>query len=281
MNLLQEFEIAYGTTQGVRHKQTHKNNQDAYTFRKTQSRIVGVVSDGCGSTPYAEVGSRLIAELVAECVIKKMSFDDIQTQIISMMNQVSLSYHNPRQMLSGLFSATIVGFCLDQDYLTTFSFGDGIIIENNLTTYHQEFEKNAPPYIVYKLIGSTMFDQSDLHFVIHSQTPIAEVQNCLVGTDGIADLISSSQFQKPGKNELVGDVSQFWSNDMFYHNDSYLQAYLCQLATDVYKTNARLLSEIGQTGRLSDLNRVGELFQKYPGILPDDTTMVVLRRKKQ
>lgn len=68
MRLSDRFEIAGGSVIGRDHLLYNKPNQDAYYYEVRDNIIAGVVCDGCGSTPYSQVGSSLASKMI----IKKL-----------------------------------------------------------------------------------------------------------------------------------------------------------------------------------------------------------------
>ena len=81
------------------------------------------------------------------------------------------------------------------------------------------------------------------------------------GTDGVRELIDVAQQQLPGKQELVGSISQFWQEDRYFTNPDQIRRRLSLINREVTKLDC-------QTQKL----------QKTLGLLPDDTSLVVLRR---
>ena len=72
-----QFELAAGSVPGRRHTGCGnllggKNNQDAIGFYTNDDCIIATVHDGCGSTPYAEFGARLSANIVPLAILEAM-----------------------------------------------------------------------------------------------------------------------------------------------------------------------------------------------------------------
>jgi len=60
------FAVASGSIAGREHVRLHRNNQDGVALRVTDEHVVVVVTDGCSSGPSSEVGARLGAAWLAE-----------------------------------------------------------------------------------------------------------------------------------------------------------------------------------------------------------------------
>jgi hypothetical protein len=78
----------------------------------------------------------------------------------------------------------------------------------------------------------------------------SEIQSIVLGTDGAVDFEAMAERPIKGREAAVRSLSQFWSDDRYFKN------------TDMVRR------------RLAVLNR-GPL----GGLLSDDTTLVVVRRK--
>lgn len=62
------FELAWGTITGREHARTGKNNQDACHADADGEALVAVVCDGCSSGRHSEVGAQIGARLLVEAV---------------------------------------------------------------------------------------------------------------------------------------------------------------------------------------------------------------------
>ncbi len=84
----------------------------------------------------------------------------------------------------------------------------------------------------------------------------------MVGTDGVTDLIDHSDKCLPGKPVKLGDISQFWTDDRYYSNPEITNRLLRLANTSKVRFDP-------VTGDRTNI----------PGILPDDTTLIVGRRR--
>lgn len=281
------FEIAGGSVVGTRHIKAGKNNQDAFYWMQTKDFTIAVVTDGCGSGKFSEVGSRIGARLFVN------NFIDIinqWSQMSSRLGVINISFSNiyfalelaRRLLLRDLrklikrtessseiigenFLFTLVGAVVTQEHSLLFYIGDGALCENGAVTELGPYPKNQPPYLAYDLFDETItgFSPKELMFGISCEKQTCDVQSILIGTDGVMDLIRSENEKIPGKEEAVGQLSQFWENDLYFKNPDALRRRLAILNRESVKVDWEKRE-----------------VKKESGLLPDDTTLVVIRRKK-
>ena len=136
------FQIAGGSVPGTDHTKPGQpgwsNSQDTFDFYSGRDYLIAVVSDGCGSTPHAEVGSKIIARLVInwfvywldqgaqidvehiEAFLKNGLGKDIQRQIESI---ASLMWQDHKQIVENYFLATIVAVVMTKAAYVDILFG--------------------------------------------------------------------------------------------------------------------------------------------------------------
>lgn len=277
----EQFEIAGGTVCGRDHFQSGKNNHDAYHWLMSDQAIIAIVCDGCGSGKHSEVGAQLGARLIAEAIARqRCRFGDhllvFSLRVESLLERARLDVlaqlrvlansmgESLTQIVNDYFLFTALGVLITPYRCSTFSLGDGIIIVNEEITRLGPFVANEPPYLAYGLVGSSLTQSQPelLNFQIHQCMPTAAVKSILIGTDGVADLIKTAEKKMPGKKEFVGQVSQFWQEDRYFKNPDMVRRKLTLVNREVVKVdqkNNQVIREIG--------------------LLPDDTTLVVIRKK--
>jgi len=255
------FEIAGGSVAGQMHLAARRNNQDAYWWEADAGGLIAVVCDGCGSRAHSEVGALIGARLVAQAVRRLRRsglpaprlFDDVRRHVLAGLRVVARQM-GPRARLADtvidylLF--TIVGLLVTDRVALPFSFGDGLIVVNGDARELGPFPDNEPPYLAYGLLPGSL-GPGRARFQVHDATPVDEVRSILIGTDGARDLRAAAARAVPGRDGVVGPLSQFWADDAFYKNRDMVRR------------------------RLAVLNRGAG-----PGLLADDTTIVVVRRKQ-
>lgn len=279
-----QFEIAGGTITGRDHVRASRNNQDALVVRQTADARIAVVADGCGSSPHSEVGAQLGAGLCAEVLVDELPNTLISDDGLSSPDAAWLVMERVRtrllaqirtlaERMGGDFSRTIqdyflftlVGAVITNRFAWTFSLGDGIALVNGDVIYNGVFAGNAPPYLAYGLVKTTLqqVDPTLLEFRIHDVRPTALVQSILIGTDGAADFMRVADRKLPGKDEVIGPLSQFWQEDRYFKNPDMIRRRLAMANREVTTV---------------DWSR-REVAKDHP-LLPDDTTVVVVRKRK-
>ena len=266
------FELAVGSVRGREHLRLERNNQDAYAILRNEQYAIAVVCDGCGSGQYSEVGAQIGARLTIESLTRALSSQSSQGNPISsheLLEQVRQDLlrqidnlaqamgGNWLQTLKDYFLFTIVGVVITSTDILVFSLGDGVIIINGKEIDLGYFPGNAPPYLAYGLCKTA----SNYKLRSHLLPPLEQVESILIGTDGVRELINVAQQQLPGKQELVGSISQFWQEDRYFTNPDQIRRRLSLINREVTK-----------------LDRQTKKLQKTLGLLPDDASLVVLRR---
>lgn len=282
------FEVAGGTVTGRDHVGRGnllfgKNNQDAYSYRVTDDVLVAVVCDGCSNGLHNEVGAHLGAQLVSAAFVEQAVYsrkslaDDassnVAAQILECVRQKTIAELQVlAQMMTGVdrsFASTIsdyflfttIGAVVTKEFTTIFSIGDGVFVLNGSTTCIGPFPDNAPPYMGYSMVASSI-DERLLKFQINAHVPTKDVQSLLVGCDGVEDLIAASKDAIPGgRLGVVGPIDLFWEEDRYFKRD--------QIRRRLALINSEVVC----------LNPESKQFQRETGLLPDDTTFVVIRRK--
>lgn len=288
------FEIAKGTIIGRDHRVAGKNNQDAFYCFASDELIVAVVCDGCGSSPHSEVGAKIGARVLAtemasslsgrsdhcrpirkddwefllSCVYNKPFLGQIETLANGMAERQMDGDAEFVQVILDYFLFTAVGIVITPKSTVVFSAGDGIFGINfktgGILRTLGPFPGNAPPYPAYGLIGQAVsIDPKLLGFKLQAVDLTRDIESLIIGTDGAIDLVQAAEKNIPGRDELVGPLSQFWENDLYFKNPDALRRRLAVINSDVAKP-------------LWEERRV----QRFNGLLRDDTTIVAIRRKK-
>ncbi|MEY2978688.1 MAG: protein phosphatase 2C domain-containing protein [Prochlorotrichaceae cyanobacterium] len=277
------FAIATGSVLGDRHRQLGCNNQDAWGWEQGREGTIVVVCDGCGSAPHSEVGAQVGVRFVLQSLTAALErgedpelpsfWSDLQTRLLQQLRGFVESLGgNPLETLRDYSLFTIVGAVLTPRITTIFGLGDGVyalngelrVLQPSLNSPLQVEFHNAPSYLAYGLLdpGSHPFSPADLQLQRYQQCPTSEVQSLLVGTDGVMDLSAVAQQCLPGKTEPVGTLAQFWQNDRYFKNPDAVRRRLALINREVTQPN-------WQQHQL----------EKVRGLLPDDTTLICLRRR--
>ncbi|MBI4142317.1 protein phosphatase 2C domain-containing protein [Candidatus Uhrbacteria bacterium] len=274
------FEIAGGSVVGRDHRLAGRNNQDAFSWVRHEHALVAVVCDGCGSSTHSEVGAWIGARLIISMILGVVPrVHDDRASMENMLDRVRVdaTAHlrvlanamggSLSQTVSEFFLFTAVGVIVLPDTTYLFALGDGVFVVNGQLVRIGPFENNEPPYLAYGgLVGSALAERHPdlVRFQLYSVLPTCDVASVLIGTDGIVDLIAAAERQLPGRNEPLGAISQFWEDDRFFRNPDMVRRRLALAGRDVTTHNWD--------------NRQALL---EPGLLPDDSTLVVLRRRAE
>ncbi|MDR2540522.1 MAG: protein phosphatase 2C domain-containing protein [Candidatus Peribacteria bacterium] len=282
MKTLHTFEIAGASVAGTNHLKRGMNNQDHFHWIRTDDYIIAIVSDGCGSTKYSEVGSRLLSTIFAHYVAKYLErskgvptedifrcerwWEEIRQDVLSRIRLTAQEMgENWWEILRDYFLATLVGVVMREDSTCVFSCGDGLFALNGDVQEIGPFDGNKPPYLTYGLTGSeiTDLDASLLKIQQHLIIPTGEVYSLMIGSDGVGDLVKLAENPFPAQEKLIGSIEQFWSEDVYFSNPSWMKNVLTTINTEKKRVN------------WEERN-----VQRFPGLLPDDTTLLTLRKKE-
>ncbi|MGA7935357.1 MAG: protein phosphatase 2C domain-containing protein [Kovacikia sp.] len=272
------FEIAAGSVIGRAHLRAGRNNQDAYCLKSSAFGTVAVVCDGCSSGAHSEVGAKLGARMLTEVIHAQIAgypstlhteafWEQIRQNVLLQLSKlVPALGDDPISTVRDYLLFTIVGSVMTPLETVLFGIGDGILALNNEISQLPDFPNNAPPYLAYELIPTAVKELTgkDLKIQIHNCVPTRLVQSILLGTDGTQDAIAAANQPLPGKSELVGAISQFWEDDRYFKNPDCIRRRLAQMNHTIAKPDweTRWIRQEG-------------------GLLPDDTTMAVIRRKAE
>jgi len=253
------FEYAFGSIIGRNHVLAGKNNQDAYQIIANEKFIIAVVCDGCGSGKYSEVGAKLGARLVIEEIANLLNqginqdfqisnpefWDLIKLNLLEKLKNLVTLTNGDLEFVNNYLLFTILGVVIKDYETVTFSMGDGAIAINSKLTEIPAYPNNAPPYLAYGL-----YKPDAINFEIRDRLPTSELESLLIATDGIDDLVK------------VEDINQFWQEDRYFKNPDTIRRKLAMLNREEVKP---------------DWNK-REII-KRSGVLSDDTTLVVIRRR--
>lgn len=258
-----DFQLAAGSIVGRDHRQVPRNSQDSYHVIRDSAATIAIVTDGCSSGRYSEVGAHVGARLIAESLhvqlnrrpARKIDWEAASLDVTAALRVLARQMGGDlRQVVTDYFLFTIVGALLRREEAVFFAFGDGVIAVNGEMTVIDY--DNRPPYIGYHLLdsSSTGIDTDWLGFQTIASLALADLEHFLIGSDGVADLAEAGDKNLPGLEKPVGSVSQFWEQDRYFRNPALMGRQLNLIARDWPRKSPR------------------------PGLLPDDTTMIAGRR---
>ncbi len=267
MHMNAHFEIAAGSVPGMRHIAAGRNNQDALCVLSRSAATVAVVCDGCGSAARSEVGAWLGAELIAGEVIRRC---DGQTRFSEQsLGTAGEAVMDALRALAGRFVGreahavsegflfTVIGVVVLAEETVVFAAGDGVFAVNGEVVVIGPFAGNAPPYLGLSLLGKKTGTAGE-GLKILRRVPTSEVESLVVGSDGVGDLV---EVHRDGVNGVA--LAGFWEDDALFRNPDGVRRRLAKLNQPVREIDweARRVRKTGAT-------------------LDDDTTLVVIRRKR-
>jgi hypothetical protein len=285
MDLLEQFQIASGSIQGSAHRRAHVNNQDAIGLRCTKNMFAAVVCDGVskdlrkpyGNWTHSEVGAQLCTKWMLKAIETNYDsflvhphrlsaedpfpyWEDIRQEVLANMHMcASFMDGEIVENIIDYFLSTILSVLITPYGTCIASVGDGIYFLNGGEHVLGPYPDNKPPYIAYALTGS---DIGSTHRFQTHYLPTDELHSLLIGTDGVVDLHAAAGLKIPGTDRQVGPTSQFWHDDMYF---------------DQPVAVTRQLSMINRHAVM--LDREAVRVTESHGLLEDDTSLVVIRRK--
>jgi len=265
------FEIAAGSVVGRVHVQASKPNQDAFARRSSPAGLVGVVCDGCGSGSRSEIGASLGARLIVEAamsaveegadVTEAATWERVRARTLGALSQLLRAMSSERARSATITEHllfTALGLVITGEKAVVFGVGDGIFAVNGDVVRLGPFPGNAPPYLAYGI------EREGPRFTIHRALAAEDVSSILIGTDGAVDYDALAGSPRPGAGgELVPPLRSFWEKDQYYRNEDALRRSL-------YLLNREVTRPLWAERRI----------HKEPGLLEDDTTILVARRRR-
>jgi hypothetical protein len=262
------FEIAAGSIPGRSHVLAGKGNQDAFAFRVTKNALFAVVCDGCGSSTHSEVGAAIGARVVVEAGLAALgrgaAVDDEATweavrreSLVSLGATARAMGGKMEDVVSEYLLFTVIGVAVAGGRAAIVGIGDGFFATPGERVRIGPFAGNAPPYLGYGLLGEGP------RFAMHRALDADALDAVLVGTDGAADMDELVGKPIPGaEGARLGPMSQFWTDDKYFRNRDAIRRALSLVNREVQRpvwSERRVVREAG--------------------LLEDDTTILVIRRR--
>lgn len=262
------IEYCAASVMGRHHATAGKNNQDAFVVRQSPEATIAVVSDGCGSGKYSEFGARVMANTMAIQLQHYSSLvysgrygyeiAQLMTEIVSCeIRRViwSMAGSHDHDFVFDHMLATCIAAIITPNRILVLRCGDGVVYAHDILSGGRE-SSNTPDYFAYRLNPHSRTDMAARpRFVTifdepfpHNQQPI------MIGTDGAFDYLNVAMNDHTG----LPTIGELFTNDAYYKNPDLLRRKLFKASRDK--------PDFAQ-GRI------------IPGLLHDDTTMIVLRGK--
>jgi len=280
----QTWEWATGSVPGVDHVVCGKPNQDACRigfFRDGENEFLcGVVCDGCSESPGSGVGAAIVSQAIVNNLLTMRCQSDwtlaeplsiffkffqirLENVVRSALSVMGYMDDDLEYGVYAHFLCTVIGFWLDKDDVVIFGCGDGVWGVNGDVRVLGPHPGNQPPFFVYNSLLHSSIEpkQARVHLIRNFSANL--VETLVIGSDGVGDLLEIGDRAFPGSDEPVGPVDDLWRDDRFYANKDGLRRHFFKAARTVTKLDR-------ETGRV----------RRYNGLLPDDTTAIVVRRIK-
>lgn len=265
MTVNQQFQLAGGSMIGRDHRIVPKNNQDSWAIWQSKALTIAIIADGCGSGRYSEIGSKLGVQILGSYLDKEytsidsFSWRQAQQALLSNIDTLARAIGGDyKQVIEDYFLFTLLGVVIDREFAVFFAVGDGTIFVNGLHIQLGPFPDNTPPYISYNLISEkVVVDSESIQLGPILQVPVGELETFLIATDGIDDYMNREGDQLPGLEKTLEPLQRFWEDDKYFRGNPQLLSRQLKLAARDWPQN-----------------------NPEPGILSDDTTLVVGRIAK-
>lgn len=258
-----EFFTTTGSVMGCYHRANFKNNQDAVHIAKSEDGLIAIVCDGCGSGKFSEVGASLASRFIAEKGLELLArrkagmrfrsgyFEELRVETLLFLRKLASDLgRDMPQIVCDYLLFTVLGALIEEGETTVFTIGDGVFSVNGETASIDQ--DNTPRYLGYALLPSEAMktDLNYFDFAVQRKMPTPEVTSIALATDGANDLLDNKDKEIfiLGKGEKIGDLTQFEKQEKFAKNPALLQKRLVVLGVN-------------------------------NGILNDDTTVALIRRK--
>ncbi|MDE1874940.1 MAG: protein phosphatase 2C domain-containing protein [Patescibacteria group bacterium] len=290
---MKTFELAGGTVTGRDHLQPLKwgNGQDAYCLIDGLDKgvAIAVVADGCGSGERSEVGAQIAARFVAYALweyvprylavaeaagdkgARFLYWEDVRQDLLAYLRILAEKLGpNLKEAVKDHFLFTLIGFLVTPYDSFVFLVGDGVYAVNGAVARVGPFANNEPPYVGYGLLRPDQYGiaPEECRFKVPVALPTREVDSILVGSDGVGDLIAAAGKHFPSLNTKngpvkLGPLSQFWEDGRYFDTTDAIRRTLAL-------ANNATAEPDWDEGRIN----------RRPGLLPDDTTLAVIRRRQ-
>ncbi len=293
-----DWELASASCIGTEHRRdlAQSNGQDALfrSYDRETGRGLLVVADGCSSAVHSEVGAHIGLRLLADIwdenrrqaigylwdgtwpIPKSRLFLDcyinpLITRLRSMLGRLGHP-DSPNRLLEafaeyGLFSLN--GVMFDSDVMIFFCIGDGVTMINDELIVVLPPKRsdpkldNAPEYVGY----AAVYEDRPPVLAMYRVVPTEFVDHFVVASDGFGDFLRASEKTLPGTKRLIGPPEQLWANDEFFTKPVQLGRFF-----NMANTAKRKLAN-GPDGPTANI-------EVFPGLLPDDTTLIVGRKSR-
>jgi serine/threonine protein phosphatase PrpC len=197
---------------GRDHELSMRNRQDFLLTHRTETRICGIVCDGCSESTYSELGAMLLGNFILSRLKTmdiwdspysiKMILETAHYNFIDLLNSLlRIEVADKPQFIQDYLLATLLFVVIEKDRIITGQCGDGVIIKNRIPEVIDQDGK--PSYMAYENVPREMLkcEPSKLDYI-----KITEVQDCdsiVIASDGLTPIIGTDK-----EVELYGNIKR-------------------------------------------------------------------------
>ena len=257
------FFATSGSVTGREHARLGRNNQDGVALAARGDLLVAVVTDGCSSGKWSEVGARIAARWLVEWTphylrpatgaSRESELRDLTTGLLRYLvmtgSWLSANEESWMATLQDYFLFTFLVAVVTPAETLVFGIGDGVLSVNGRITVVDPGPDNAPPYVVYNLTTRALPASLRVAPIVHCRLPTRALRSLIIATDGASELVAR-QSRPLTDGTTVGGLEPFETESRYVRNPSLLH---------------KRLVVIGDRHRC----------------LFDDTTLVLIRRKEE
>ena len=179
------FFATCGSVTGREHARLGRNNQDGVALAARDGLLVAVVTDGCSSGKWSEVGARLAARWLAEWTPhylaratgagRESDLRDLTTGLLRYLvvtgSRLSANEKSWMATLQDYFLFTFLVAVVTPAETLVFGIGDGVFSVNGRITIVDPGPDNAPPYVAYNLATRALPAILRVAPIVHCSAP--------------------------------------------------------------------------------------------------------------
>lgn len=271
------FAVAAGRVTGRAHQRVGHGCQDGLAWHAAADALVAVVTDGCGSSQYSEVGARLGARLIVAALLRELGraaegagervsaldaalVERALADVVERLRALARAMGGDlAETVSEHFLFTVVGAVITPARALAFALGDGIVAIDGAVHVVGPFPGNCPPYLGYRLLDPRA--SAGLSFC--AEQPTAALDSLLLATDGAGAILAQPGRALPGRSEPAGPLAQFWTDAAYFRNPDAVRRRLWLMSRE----------HVAPDWTARRLHRDG-------GMLDDDTALIAIRRRE-
>jgi hypothetical protein len=257
------YAVAVASVAGREHRRLGRGNQDAVAVHLSSGPLVLALADGCSSGARSEVGAELSVRWLTEQVpalcrsgalglgsaLAESACEGLARYLETVARGLCADPAGVVRQTAEVLLATVLVAIVGDDEAVVFGVGDGIVLVNGEQRSLGEGPERAPAYPAYRGLAEEAFEgaRPECGPRVHWAGPAGALESLVLGTDGAHDLRRAAGASLPD-GRVWGGLEELVDEPRYVLNPSLAQKRL------------RVLGEL-------------------PGLLPDDTTVAVLRRR--